>query len=275
MAELPPLPKKLPAPVVDAHTHLASTTERGLSVPELLARAKEVNVTHFVDVGCDVESSLRAVELAHEYREVVACVALHPNDAARSEKLGQDLLLIESLAKSSNRIRGIGETGLDYFRTTSVEGKAKQKESFVFHIALAKYLDKPLVLHVREAHAEVVEILDGEGWPEKVMMHCFSGDAVHAQVCLKHDAYLSFPGTITFKPNEFLREALDIAPLERILVETDAPYLTPMPYRGKSNASYLMPLTVEFIAERKGIPVLDVCDAVRENAFRFFGSWGD
>lgn len=278
MAELPPFPEPLPLPVVDAHTHLTTTTERGMSVAQLIQAATDVNVTKLVDVGCDVESSLEAVAIAHEYDEVVACVALHPNDAARhvgGEGLGRDLLLIESLAssESSTRIRGIGETGLDYFRTTSDEGKALQKESFAFHIALAKHLKKTLVLHVRDAHADTVDLLNGEGWPEISMMHCFSGDVDHAKVCLDHGAYLSFPGTITFNANQYLRDALAITPLDRILVETDAPYLTPVPHRGKSNASYLMPHTVRFIAEQKGVPVETICEAVTANAHAVFGAW--
>jgi TatD DNase family protein len=215
------------------------------------------------------------VALAEQHDEVVACVALHPNDAARAGAgLGAELAALEALIGRSPRIRGIGETGLDYFRTTDAAGQARQKESFAAHIAWAKAYDLALVIHDREAHDDILDVLDAEGAPARVMMHCFSGDAAFARRCLDRGFWLSFPGTVTFKPNEPLREALDLTPADRLLVETDAPYLTPVPLRGKPNASYLMPYTVRFLAERRGADVAGLCGLLAANASAVFGEWG-
>lgn len=274
---LPPLPDALPAPTTDAHTHALSTAEHsGLAVADALALARSVNVTRIVEVGTDVESSLAALALARQYPEAVATVAIHPNDAARlGERLDAELARLEAIVGSSDRVRGVGETGLDYFRTTDAEGRARQKVAFAAHIAWAKQYDRALVIHDRDAHADVLDVLDAEGAPERVQMHCFSGDADFARACLERGYWLSFPGTVTFKANEALREALDITPPDRLLVETDAPYLTPMPYRGKPNSSYLVPLTVRFIAERRGADVADLCEQLAANACALFGDWGE
>jgi TatD DNase family protein len=171
-------------------------------------------------------------------------------------------------------VRAIGETGLDYYRTGE-EGRAAQHESFRAHVELAKTLDKTLVIHDRDAHEDVVRLLDEVGAPERWVMHCFSGDADFARVCLDRGAHLSFAGTVTFKNAEPLREALRIAPLDRILVETDAPYLTPMPHRGRPNASYLVPLTVRSMAQTRGLGVSELCEAITVNTDAVFGgSWG-
>lgn len=274
---LPPLPDALPAPTTDAHTHALSTAEHsGLAVADALALARSVNVTRIVEVGTDVESSLAALALARQYPEAVATVAIHPNDAARlGERLDAELARLEAIVGSSDRVRGVGETGLDYFRTTDAEGRARQKVAFAAHIAWAKQYDRALVIHDRDAHADVLDVLDAEGAPERVQMHCFSGDADFARACLERGYWLSFPGTVTFKANEALREALDITPPDRLLVETDAPYLTPMPYRGKPNSSYLVPLTVRFIAERRGVDVAGLCEQLAANASALFGDWGE
>ncbi len=274
---LPASPEPLPVPTTDAHTHLASTRQySGLEVADNLARARAVGVTRVVDVGTDVASSVETVALAERHPEVVACVAIHPNDAARlGDALDDHLAELGSLAGTSSRIRGIGETGLDYFRTREPEGVARQKHSFAVHIALAKQLGLALVIHDRDAHDDILDVLDGDGAPEKVMMHCFSGDAEFARRCLDRGFWLSFPGTVTFKANEALREALDLTPSDRVLVETDAPYLTPMPVRGKPNAPYLLPHTVRFIAERRGVEVAVLCEQLASNATALFGKWGN
>ena len=168
----------------------------------------------------------------------------------------------------------MGETGLDYFRTTDAAGHARQKRAFAAHIAWAKAHELALVIHDREAHADVLDVLDAEGAPERIVMHCFSGDADFARACLDRGAMLSFPGTITFKANEYLREALDVTPLDRVLVETDAPYLTPLPYRGRPNGSWLIPHTVAFLAQRRGDDLAVLCDALQANATTAFGDWG-
>ncbi len=274
---LPPAPEALPAPTTDAHTHLGSTQHfSGLTVADAVAAARAVGVTRLVEVGTDVRSSAEAVALADSHSGVIACIALHPNDAARAgDALGRELAGIEALIGSSDRLRGIGETGLDYYRTRDDEGKRRQWESFAAHIGWAKRHDLALVIHDREAHDDILAVLDAEGAPPRVMMHCFSGDAAFARRCLDRGFWLSFPGTVTFKANEALREAFDVTPDDRLLIETDAPYLTPMPLRGKPNASYLMPHTVRFLAERRGVDVADLCRLARDNATALFGEWGE
>lgn len=274
---LPPASEPLPVPTTDAHTHALSTRDHsGLAVADALALARSVNVTRIVEVGTDVASSAAAVELAGQHPEVVAAVAIHPNDAARlGDRLPAELDRLAALVGSSDRVRAVGETGLDYFRTTDPDGRARQKEAFAAHIAWAKEHDLALVIHDRDAHADILDVLAAEGAPDRVQLHCFSGDADFARACLDRGYWLSFPGTVTFKANEALREALDLTPADRLLVETDAPYLTPLPYRGKPNSSYLLPHTVRFMAERRGDDLAGLCAQLAANASRVFGDWGE
>lgn len=275
MTGLPPLPEPLPAPTTDAHTHALSTFEySGLAVADALAMAHAVNVTRIVEVGTDVESSLAAVALATDHSEAVAAVAIHPNDAAGlAERLPAELDRLSAMLGSSERIRAIGETGLDYFRTRDAAGRADQRLAFAAHIGWARQHDLALVIHDREAHDDILAVLDAEGSPDRVQLHCFSGDAAFARACLDRGYWLSFPGTVTFKPNHGLREALDLTPLDRLLVETDAPYLTAMPHRGKPNSSYLLAHTVRFVAERKAVDLAELCTALASNATAVFGQW--
>ncbi|MCW2709979.1 MAG: ycfH [Marmoricola sp.] len=276
---LPEVPEPLPHPVVDNHCHLDITRgeEAALPVDEALALAASVGVTRIVQVGCDLPGARWAVEAAQAHPQVVAGVALHPNEAPRlaaEGRLEEALAEIERLVESSARVRAVGETGLDYFRT-GPEGKQAQHDSFRAHIEMAKRLDRTLVIHDRDAHADVVRLLDEVGAPGRWVMHCFSGDAVFARECLDRGAHLSFAGTVTFRNADPLREALRITPLDRILVETDAPYLTPVPHRGRTNASFLVPLTVRSMAATRGVEVLDLCRAIEANTDAAFGgSWG-
>jgi TatD DNase family protein len=276
---LPEVPEPLPHPVVDNHCHLDITRgeEAALPVDEALALAASVGVTRVVQVGCDLPGARWAVEAAQAHPQVVAGVALHPNEAPRlaaEGRLEEALAEIERLVESSARVRAVGETGLDYFRT-GPEGKQAQHDSFRAHIEMAKRLDRTLVIHDRDAHADVVRLLDEVGVPDRWVMHCFSGDAVFARECLDRGAHLSFAGTVTFRNADPLREALRITPLDRILVETDAPYLTPVPHRGRTNASFLLPLTVRSMAATRGMEVLDLCRAIEANTDAAFGgSWG-
>jgi TatD DNase family protein len=273
--ELPDLPDPLPLPVVDSHCHLDSTQAKsGLPPEEAIRLAAEVGVTRIVQIGCDPEGCRWAVEAAERWTSVVAGVAIHPNDAARmGRNLERGLELVESLAQRS-RVRAVGETGLDYFRTPDAKGQAVQQEAFAAHIAFAKAYHKTLVVHDRDAHHDILGVLDSEGPPARIVMHCFSGDDQFARDCLDRGAYLSFAGTITFKNNDHLRDALAVTPLDRILVETDAPYLAPMPVRGKPNASYLIPHTVRFLEALLGIDLERVCQALNDNADAAFGgSW--
>ena len=173
-------------------------------------------------------------------------------------------------------MRGIGETGLDYYRTREPDRQRLQHHSFERHIQIAAENDLTLVIHDREAHDDVLAVLDRTGIPQRVVMHCFSGDADFARACLERGAWLSFPGVVTFGSAGSLREALAVVPMDRVLVETDAPFLTPKPQRGKPNAPYLLAHTVRFIAEQRGWDLAAFCDQLVVNTDAAFGgSWGD
>jgi TatD DNase family protein len=272
----PPLPEALPAPVADSHCHLdiADGPESSwLPTANALSMAAQVGVTRVVQIGCDLPAARWAVEAASAHEPIVAGVALHPNEAPRLAEAGEldaSLAAIEQLVKSQPVVRAVGETGLDYYRT-GPGGVAAQQLSFRAHIALAKRYDKALVTHDRDAHEDVLTILDEEGAPERVVLHCFSGDAEFARACLDRGCYLSFAGTVTFKNAAPLREALRIAPSDRILVETDAPFLAPMPYRGRPNASYLIPLTMRTMAEVREVDLAELCHDIDANTSAAFG----
>jgi TatD DNase family protein len=273
--ERPPAPEPLPHPVVDNHCHLdiGRGDEVALPVEEALAEAAAVGVTRIVQIGCDLPGARWAVEAALQHPALVAGVALHPNEAPRLASLDDAMAEIESLAGAHDKVRAVGETGLDHFRTGE-EGRAVQEESFRRHIDLAKRLDKTLVIHDRDAHDDVLRVLESEGFPDRWVMHCFSGDAAFARACLDRGAHLSFAGTVTFKNAADLRDALLVTPQDRVLVETDAPYLTPMPHRGRTNASYLVPLTLRAMAGVRGDDLAELCAAVDANTdVAFGGRW--
>ncbi|MEE3127385.1 MAG: TatD family hydrolase [Actinomycetota bacterium] len=265
----------MPHPVVDNHCHLDIADSEGewFSTEQALAASAAVGVPRIVQIGCDLPGARWAVAAAATHDALVAGVALHPNEAPRlaaSGELEAAYAEIEALAQAHEKVRAVGETGLDHFRTGD-EGRAAQEESFRWHIDLAKRLDKTLVIHDRDAHEDVLRVLDSEGTPERWVMHCFSGDALFARACLDRGAHLSFAGTVTFKNADPLREALAMAPQDRILVETDAPYLTPTPYRGRPNASYLVPLTVRTMAQVRGEDLGELCAAIDATTDRAFG----
>lgn len=274
----PPAPEPLPAPVVDNHCHLDIRDGDAWWDPaRAVAEAAAVGVPRIVQIGCDLPGARWAVDVADSHDAIVAGVSIHPNEAPRLEAAGAldgALAEIARLAASSPRVRAVGETGLDFFRT-GPEGVDAQRRSFAAHIELARRLDKTLVIHDRDAHDDVLRMLDEHGVPERTVLHCFSGDAAFARACLDRGAYLSFAGTVTFKNAGTVREALAVAPRDRILVETDAPYLTPMPYRGRVNASYLVPLTVRAMAEVRGDDLEALCRALDANTDAAFGGrWG-
>lgn len=290
----PPLPEPLRVPVADSHTHLdmlrggPHAADRAATVEEALAQAASVGVTTVVQVGCDLAGSRWAAQTAAAHDAVHATVALHPNEAPRivlgdpdgwsrqgAREPGGDAALDEALAgidalAALPHVRGVGETGLDYFRT-GPDGIAAQQRSFRAHIEIAKRHGKALVIHDREAHDDVLRILREEGAPDRVVFHCFSGDAAMAKTCADAGYFLSFAGNVTFKNAQPLRDALAVAPPELVLVETDAPFLTPAPYRGRPNAPYLIPVTLRAMAEVKGMTEDALGTAIAANTARAFG----
>ncbi len=275
-ADRPPAPEPLPLPLVDNHTHLDIIREDGppLTSADALRAAAEVGVERVVQIGCDVRSAPESVRMAHAHPGVLAGVALHPNEIpalAAAGELAAAYELIADLA-TDERVRVIGETGLDYFRT-GPEGQEVQRESFAWHIALAKRTGKALQIHDRDAHTDVLAVLDAHGAPERTVLHCFSGDVAFARECVERGFYLSFAGPVTFKNNHPLRDALAVTPLERVLVETDAPYLTPHPWRGAVNSSYLLPATARTVAGVLGVSVVELCQAVNATTETIYGSW--
>lgn len=271
----PPLPEPLPSPVYDNHTHLE--IEDGIEMLEpvdSLERAAGVGVAGVVQVGTDLETSRWSAELAAADPRVLAAVALHPNEAPKlfaQGLLSAHLSEISRLA-SQPRVRAVGETGLDFFRTGE-DGREAQIESFEAHIDIAKGNGLALQIHDRDAHDAVVSTLKRIGAPERTVFHCFSGDAELARICNDNGWYMSFSGTSTFKSAHGLREALETARPELVLVETDAPFLTPEPFRGRPNAPYLMPNTVRRMAEHLGIELDELCARLAANTERVYGSW--
>jgi TatD DNase family protein len=262
--------------VADSHCHLDLALDGDpRPVADALRAAAEVGVTRVVQVGVDAASSRWAVTAAQQHQALVAAVALHPNEAPRLAECGDldaAFAVVAELARDE-RTRAIGETGLDHFRTAP-EGRGAQEESFRRHIRLAKEHRKALVVHDRDAHDDVLRVLDDEGAPQHVVMHCFSGDAAFARACVDRGLVLSFAGTVTFKNAELLREAARVVPVGQLLVETDAPYLAPVPHRGRPNASYLVPLTVGVLAQVRDEPVAALCEQLDATTTRVFGRWG-
>ena len=285
--EPPPSPEPLPAPALDSHTHLDIVLgERpaddghgewasDAAVDAEIAAAAAVNVTRLVQVGVDVASSRWSAALAARHPGVLAAVALHPNEAgagkAEGHVLETALAEIDRLA-ALPRVRAVGETGLDRFRT-GPEGWAAQEASFRAHIRIAKDHGVALVIHDRDAHEEILRVLDDEGAPEHTVFHCFSGDAVFAKACVERGFVLSFAGTLTFGNAGYLREAAALTPLDQLLVETDSPFLTPVPHRGRPNASRLVPHTVRALADVTGTDLEELCHRLTGTAERVFGSW--
>ena len=294
----PPAPEALPRPVVDNHTHLDSIShvladgEPVPTVAELVADAAAVGVTRMVQVGCDLPAARWTDTVVREHRALLGAVAIHPNEAplhAGIREVGPDglepapharhdvdldtaLAEIASIARGNDRIRAVGETGMDLFRTGE-RGVKVQREAFRAHVALAKELGLALQIHDRDAHAEVLDVLAADGAPERTVFHCFSGDAEMAELCARQGWFLSFAGPVTFGANTGLREALRRTPLTQVLVETDAPYLTPHPFRGRPNAPYLVPVTVRTVAAVHGVDLATVCDTLSATSVGVYGDW--
>ena len=269
-----PLPEPLNVKCVDAHAHLEIITNSAPDAPEIgivLADAKSVGINRIFQVGYSAEQSEWGVKLAEHWPNILAAVALHPNEAPVVEDLEADLLKIEELAVHP-KVRAIGETGLDFFRTEPAL-QERQKYSFRRHIDLAKRVNKALVIHDRDAHRAVLDLLIEEGAPEKTIFHCYSGDAEMARECIEKGYILSFAGTLTFKNAPALREAVKLVPIEQLLVETDSPFLAPMPHRGSLNTPAQIPTILRFMAEERGDDVDELATAISNNCERLFGSF--
>jgi len=270
-----PLPEALPTPCVDSHAHLEIVTNTEPDHPEIkrvLDDAASVGIDRVVQVGYSAEQSEWSVKCAETWNtQVLAAVALHPNEAPVVDDLEKDLAIIDSLA-SHPRVRAIGETGLDFFRTESAL-QDKQKYSFKKHIEIAKRHNKALVIHDRDAHRAVLDTLDEVGAPEITIFHCYSGDAEMARECIDKGYVLSFAGTVTFKNAPQLREAVKLVPHNQLLVETDSPFLAPMPHRGSLNTPAQIPNIVRFIAAERGEDLVTLTSAISANADRIFGSF--
>lgn len=271
----PPLPEALVVSVYDNHTHLEIADGlEPLDYREHLDRASSVGVRGVVQVGGDIETSIWSAEQAAIEPRMLAAVAIHPNEAPVYEakgRLDEALAVIAELA-TRPRVRAIGETGLDFFRTRE-DGRAAQYRSFEAHIEIAKENDLALQIHDRDAHAEVIETLLRVGAPARTVFHCFSGDAEMAEVCAEHGWYTSFAGNVTFKNAGRLREALEVMPRSLIMVETDAPFLTPTPFRGRPNAPYLLPNTLRAMAAHLETDVSMLAAQISSNTELVYGRW--
>jgi len=272
--EAPPPPEPL-APLFDAHTHLDACGARTASdVAAIADRAEAVGVLAMVTIADDLDSARWVTRAAEWDPRVYAAVALHPTrvdaltDAARAE--------IEELA-AHPRVVAVGETGMDMYWPGRLDGCAEpgvQREAFAWHIDLAKRCDKPLMIHNREADAEVLDVLRAEGAPGTVIFHCFSSDSAMARQCVDAGWLLSLSGTASFRNAHALREAVPLIPAEQLLVETDAPFLTPHPHRGAANEPYCLPYTVRAVAELVGRPAEEIARTTTSNARRVYGLAG-
>ena len=301
MVTAPTPPEPLPRPALDAHTHLDMIE---LPVGEVVAAARTAGIARIVTVGTDLASSRWSARCAEEHDEVYAAVAIHPNDteaATGPSRLPRDprashaelpasqaphapaavppsppptaaevLAGIEALARRP-RVVAVGETGLDYYRDHAAPDV--QRWWFREHIKIAKRTGKALMIHDREAHSDVLRILAEEGPPERVVFHCFSGDVAMVKQCAEAGYVMSFAGNVTFANAQPLRDAAAAAPPDLLLAETDAPFLTPVPNRGRPNAPAQAANTLRCLAEVQGLDLAELCDTVTATAQRTFGPW--
>ena len=264
----------------------------GLTVADVLGRAARAGVDRVVTVGCELPAIAWTVEAVRAHPQVLGAVAIHPNEAVlhagvrevapdgldpaprphHDVPLDEAIAAVADAARAEPRVRAIGETGLDHFRAAE-RGRAVQVEAFRAHVALAKELGLPLQIHDRDAHTEVLQVLERDGAPERTVFHCFSGDAELARVAVARGWYLSFAGPVTFAANMGLRAALHEVPWSQLLVETDAPYLAPHPARGRPNAPYLLAATVRAVAAELVADPADLCRALDATAEQVYGPW--
>lgn len=274
----PELPEPLEVGTYDNHTHLEiADGDSPLTVEQQLALMNQVGMLGAVQVGVTLESSHWSAKVASENPMLLAAVALHPNEAPlyqNQNALDQAIAEIADLARQP-RVRAVGETGLDYFRTTGEQELKLQLHSFENHIEIAKSNDIALQIHDREAHEDVVKTLKRVGSPEKVVLHCFSGDVGLVEIAKNNGWFISFAGNITFKKNQYLRDALLAADIRQVLIETDAPFLTPEPLRGRPNAPYLVPHTLRYMAQLLEVDVNKLAEQINRNTENAYGSWAE
>ncbi|MFV8319875.1 TatD family hydrolase [Mycobacterium sp. 23] len=268
--EAPPPPEPL-SPLIDAHTHLdACGVSDEAGVRALVDRAAAVGVEAVVTIADDLESARWVTRAVEWDPRVYGAVALHPT---RTEALTEDARAeIERLA-AHPRVVAVGETGMDMYWPGRLDGCARpevQREAFAWHIDLAKRTGKPLMIHNREADREVLDVLRAEGAPEIVIFHCFSSGSEMARTCAAAGWLLSLSGTVSFRNARDLREAVPLIPLDQLLVETDAPFLTPHPYRGAANESYCLPYTVRALAELVNRRPEELAEITTSNARRAY-----
>ena len=258
----------LPGPgAFDSHTHMDIL---GLPADGVRAAAREAGIYRVVNAGCDLPSSRWGVTCAAEYPDAYAAVAIHPNSTAEVDDRREEVLAELAELAASPKVVAIGETGLDYYRDHATP--QVQRWWFRAHIELARSTGKALMIHDRDAHDDVLDILEETGpWPpDSVIFHCFSGDAAMARRCAAAGYIMSFAGNVTFKNAVALQEAAVAAPPELIVAETDAPYLTPVPHRGKPNSPAMTAHTVRYLAALKGIELADFCVQLQATGTRAF-----
>ena len=288
----------LPSPVMDNHTHLPlreseipSADGFKMSLTEQMLHAERMRVTRMITVGCELPDLEPTVELARQWPQVRAALGIHPNEAALHaghldkspdghEHFQQEhhVPLVEAIERVSEllsdpQVVAVGESGLDYFRTGEA-GREAQKESMEMHLEMARRHHLPLQLHIREAYPDAIELLRDAAWGNQaIVFHCFTGDVEAAREVAENGWYASFAGPLTYPANESLREAFAQIPPSHVLVETDAPYLTPVPHRGSPNASYSMPYTVREIARLWDKDVEDTCERLMSTSQALYGTW--
>lgn len=250
--------------LVDTHCHLTSE-EYSSDIVDVIERARN-SCSALINISYDIDSSLKGIEFVKKYNFIWTSVGIHPHDTEEIQRTDYEMLI--KLAQN-DKVVAIGETGLDFYKMYS--SKEKQKESFLQHIEIAKALKLPLVVHCRNAQDETYKIISKNGKGMKIIFHCFSGDVNFAKRCIKNDYYISVAGPITYENAKKIVEVVKYIPLNKMLIETDCPYLTPCPFRGKRNEPSYIRYIAEKIAEIKNIPFFDIAEIVTKNAKEVFG----
>ncbi len=244
----------------DSHCHVHDDRMPG-GVVGAITTAREVGVSTMVTVGCDRVTSMAAIATADQYADVWATVGLHPHEAVNTVDTIIDLF-------DHPRVVAVGEAGLDYYYEHSP--RIEQAVAFAAQIGLARDLDLPLVIHTRDAWTDTFDILDAEGTPDRTIFHCFTGGPAEARACLNRGAFISFSGIVTFKGAADVQAAARLVPTDRLLIETDAPYLAPVPHRGKTNQPAWVADTARFLADLRDESVDDLAELTHTNGLAAF-----